>query len=134
MYGLAVMLSIPRLTIIKTRGWVPKFATGLVYQIRHSSKIIWVTMLIFCHNNSLMRGSVLPKDSLITYIIFELCLIWYISPVSNFWTHPLILNLEVCTSLCPIFVSSKICQLKNTEISLTSFIVSIKPSWFFTPE
>ena len=37
----------------------------------------------------LWGGSFWPKDSLITYIIFELCLIWYISPVANFGTHPL---------------------------------------------
>ena len=71
------------------RGWVPKFATGLIYQIGHSSKSIQVTMLVFCQTNSLMRGSLWPKDNLMTYIIFELCLIWYISPVANFGTHSL---------------------------------------------
>ena len=67
-----------------------KFATGLIYQIGYSSKSIWVTRLLFCQNDSLMGGSFWPKDSLITYIIFELCLIWYISPVANFGTHPLV--------------------------------------------
>ena len=36
-----------------------------------------------------MGGSFWPKDSLITYIVFELYLIWYISPVANVGTHPL---------------------------------------------
>ena len=71
------------------RGWVPKFATGLIYQIEHGSKSIWVTRLLFFQNDSLIRGSFCPKDSLITSITFELCLIWYISPVANFGTHPL---------------------------------------------
>ena len=61
------------------RGWVPKFATGLIYQIGHSLKSIWVTRLVFCQNNYLMRGSFWPKNSLITYIIFELYLIWYLT-------------------------------------------------------
>ena len=77
------------LLVNSIRGWVPKFATGLIYQIEHSSKSIWVTRLLFCQNNSLMGGSFWPKDSLITFIIFELCLIWCISPVANFGTHPL---------------------------------------------
>ena len=79
----------------KHRGWVPKFATGLIYQIEHSSKSIWVTRLLFCQNNSLMGGSFWPKDSLITFIIFELCLIWCISPVANFGTHPLVPRLKI---------------------------------------
>ena len=36
-----------------------------------------------------MEGSFWPKDSLIIYIVFELYLIWYISPVTNFGTHSL---------------------------------------------
>ena len=57
-----------------SRGWVPKFATGLIYQNRYNSKSIWVTKLVFCQNHSLMGESFWPKDSLITYIIFELCM------------------------------------------------------------
>ena len=36
------------------RGWVPNFATGLIYQIGHSSKSIWVTRLLFCQHGWLM--------------------------------------------------------------------------------
>ena len=36
-----------------------------------------------------MGESFWPKDSLIIYIVFELYLIWCISPVANFDTHPL---------------------------------------------
>ena len=74
---------------VSCRGWVLKFATGLKYQIGHNSKSIWVTRLLFSQNDYLMGESFWPKDSLITCIVFELCLIWHISPVANFWTHPL---------------------------------------------
>ena len=36
---------------IHYRGWVPKFATGLIYQIRHSSKSKSVIKLSFGQNN-----------------------------------------------------------------------------------
>ena len=47
-------------------------------------KIIWVTRLLFCQNDSPMRGSFWKKDSLITYILFELQPITIFSPVANF--------------------------------------------------
>ena len=71
------------------RGWVPKFATGLKHQTGYNSKSIWVTRLLFSQNDYLMGESFWLKDSLITCIVFELCLIWYINPVANFGTHPL---------------------------------------------
>ena len=36
-----------------------------------SSNIIWVTRLLFCQNDSPMRGSFCQKDNLITHILFE---------------------------------------------------------------
>ena len=72
-----------------SRGWVPKFATGLIHQIRHSSKIMKVIKLSFGQNDPPMRELFWQNNSLVTHILFELCSIWYISPVANFGTHPL---------------------------------------------
>ena len=72
------------------RGWVPKFATGLIHQIRHSSKIMKVIKLSFGQNDPPMRELFWQNNSLVTHILFELCSIWYISPVANFGTHPLV--------------------------------------------
>ena len=41
------------------------------------SKSIWVTKLVFCQNDSRIGGSFWQKDSLITHILFELCLFLY---------------------------------------------------------
>jgi hypothetical protein len=57
----------------------PKFATGLKCLNRHRSKRIWVTSLLFCQNASLMGESLWQKDSLVTFILFELCLFWYLA-------------------------------------------------------
>ena len=46
------------------------------YQNRHSSKSIWVMELYFCQNE---RGKFWQKNSFITYILFELCLFWYLA-------------------------------------------------------
>ena len=106
--------------------WVPKFATGLIYQIGHSSKSIWVSMLLFCQNNSLMRESFWPNDSLITFIIFELCLIWYIRPVANFGTHPLIQRWPITKPLENMnLINFYVCNLIQSEKSakmLTRFL------------
>ena len=59
------------------------------YQNKHSSKSIKVIKLSFYQNDSPMGGSFWQKDSLITYILFELCLFWYLSPVANFKHHSL---------------------------------------------
>ena len=40
--------------------------------------------MLFCQNNSPMRGSFWQKDSLITHILFELQLIIIFSTVANF--------------------------------------------------
>ena len=46
---------------------------------RHSLKSIWVTRLLFCQNDSPIGGSFWQKDSLITHILFGLCLLWYLA-------------------------------------------------------
>ena len=40
---------------------------------------VWVTKLVFCINDSPIGGSFWKKDSLITHIIFDLCLFWYLA-------------------------------------------------------
>ena len=50
MNGQIESLKIGKEVQIVYRGWEPKFATGLIYQIGHSSKSVWVTRLLFCQN------------------------------------------------------------------------------------
>ena len=64
--------------------WLPKFATGLKCYNRHKSKSIWVTILSFCQNDSLMGESLWQKDRMVTHILFDLCLFKHFSPVANF--------------------------------------------------
>ena len=66
------------------RDWSPKFATGIKWLNRHRSKSIWVTILSFCQNDSLMGESLWQKDRMVTHILFDLCLFKHFSPVANF--------------------------------------------------
>ena len=50
----------------------------------HSSKSIWVIKLSFGQNDSPMRESFWQKDRLITQILFELCLLWYLAQSTLF--------------------------------------------------
>ena len=61
------------------RDCCAKFATGLNIIASHSSESIWVMKLSFCQNNSPMGETFWQKDSLITQILFELCLFWYLA-------------------------------------------------------
>ena len=65
--------------MIICRDCCPKFATGLKCLNRHRSKNIWMTRLFFCQNDSLLEESLRQKDSLVTLILFELCLLWYLA-------------------------------------------------------
>ena len=58
------------------RGWTKKKVQWAKFLNRHSSKTIWVIELSFFQNDPPMRESFWQKDSLITYIPFEL-------PMSN---------------------------------------------------
>ena len=73
----------------RTRGWCPKFATGLNIIISHSSKSVWVIKLSFCQNDLLIEESFWQNNRLVTHIFFELWLIMIFSPVANFGHHPL---------------------------------------------
>ena len=66
------------------RDWLSKFVTGLNCLNKHRSKNIWVTILSFCQNDSLMGESLWQKDRMVTHILFDLCLFKNFSPVRNF--------------------------------------------------
>ena len=55
------------------------------YQNRHSSKSICVIKLSFSQNDPPMEESFWQKDSLITHILFELCLFRYLAQSTFFW-------------------------------------------------
>ena len=61
-----------------------------------------MTRLLFCQNDSPMGGSFWQKDSLITDILFGLCLLWYLA-------HSQILGI----SLYVVPVKSKVKILQN---------------------
>ena len=66
-------------------GWCIKFATGLNIIIRHSSKSIIVIKLSFCQNDPPMGESFWQNNSLVTHILFELCLLCMMWP-KQFWS------------------------------------------------
>ena len=49
------------------------------YHDSHSSESIRVIKLFFCQNGVLIGRSIWPKDSLVTLILFELWLLWYLA-------------------------------------------------------
>ena len=74
----------------ESKGWCIKFICDWAkYRNGHSSKSIQVIKLSFCQNDSREGGSFWRKDSLITIILFELCLFMIFSPVANLMHHPL---------------------------------------------
>ena len=79
------------------------------YQNRHSSKRISVTKLVFCRNESPIRGSFWQKDSLITHILFELAMpILIFSPVQIIMRHPLISDAKALQWKIPLSNSTQI--------------------------
>ena len=70
-----------KIEIFSTRGQrvMPKICSWAEYQNRHSSKSIRVIKLSFCQNDCHIGGLFWPKDSLITLILFELRLLWYLA-------------------------------------------------------
>ena len=66
------------------RDWLPKFGTGLNCLNKHRSKNIWVTILTFCQNDSLMGGSLCQKDRMVTHMPIK-----HFSPVANFGNQSL---------------------------------------------
>ena len=55
-----------------------KFENGLNIKIDIVHKVcIWVTKVSFCQNDPIIGESFWQKNSLVTIIFFELCLVWY---------------------------------------------------------
>ena len=71
--------------------------------------------LSFCQNDPPIQESFWQKDSLITCIIFELCLFLIFSPVANFGHHPL------CYFWCWIGLYSQVIVLR--QIWIVNFYV-----------
>ena len=62
---------------------------------RHRSKNIWVTRLFFCQNGVFLGGLFWQKCSLVTLILFELCLLWYLAQ-----------SQILVISLCSMYINS----------------------------
>ena len=75
------------------RGWCIKFATGLNIIIAIVPKVYEWSSFSFCQNDSLMGGI-----SLITHILFELCLFWYLAQLQN-WCTTLYVSSTIFTKL-----------------------------------
>ena len=56
-----------------TRDWSPKVETGLNVIIGIDKR------LCFCQNDALLVESFWQKESIVTLILFELCLFWYLA-------------------------------------------------------
>ena len=63
----------------KTKGWFDEFDTRLNIIIGIFSKSIRVTKVSFCQNDVLIGGLFWQKDSLVTLLLFELWLLWYLA-------------------------------------------------------
>ena len=66
---------------------MPKICPWARYQNRHSSKSIWVIKLSFCQKDLPLLESFWQKDSLITHILFELCLFRHLAYSTFFGTR-----------------------------------------------
>ena len=65
---------------LQNRGWSLKFATGINVIIGIYQKIYeWPDYSITKMMYVLLGGSFWQKDSLVTLILFELCLLWYLA-------------------------------------------------------
>ena len=68
----------------RSRGCPEKKVDLAKYHNRHSSKSIWVIKLPFGQNGPPKGESSWQKDSLITHILFDLCLLWYLAQSTFF--------------------------------------------------
>ena len=66
-------------TVLQILEGVSQNCDWAKYQNRQSSYSILVTKLSFCRNDPLIRESFWQKNSLVTHILFELCLFLYLA-------------------------------------------------------
>ena len=96
---------------------------------RHTSKSKWVTRLLFCQNDSPIRGSFRPKDILITHILFELCLYTRYLAQSTFFRTPSTLVLNGWQTCKFYYFETYFCDfdelIKPTKVKNISFLLYI---------
>ena len=68
-----------KIRLFKWQRLITKIWDWAKYHNRHSSKSIKVTNLSFCQNDPPMSTSFWKKKRLVTLILFELCLLWYLA-------------------------------------------------------
>ena len=73
------------------------------YHNSHSSKSIRVTKLSFCQSDSPMSESFWQKNSLVSHIIFDLCLSKHFCQVTNFCYQSLIFGLSASSKTISIW-------------------------------
>ena len=93
---------------------ITKICDMLKCLYRHRSKSIWVTSVFFCQNDSLIGESLWPKYSLVTLLLFELYLFWYLAQ-----SQSLSISLYL-TFTCGIF-KRFLCIIHITNIQVTKF-------------
>ena len=105
---------------------------GLNIISSHSSKSIWVIKLPFCQNDSPMRGSVWQKDSLITYILFELWIIMtFSSPERKLAKHTSVHYLGRNRLLKPFLILPSLMGMKQKKTIFFSKWPTKKTWWHF---
>ena len=119
--------------VLCSRGWVPKFATGLIYQIRHSSKIKRVIKLSLGQNNSPIIESFWQNKILVTCIFFEVCPIWCINPVANFGPHTLLTDNGFICHVVAFFLhyhlTGWVSFITKLEICVLQVLVTLQLNW-----
>ena len=85
---------------------------------RHRSKSIGVTKLSFCQNDSPLSKSFWQKDSLVTLILFDLCIFKH--SIEKRWTENLCIKLKFLFSR----KATKIDEIFNVNLTLTYYIMS----------
>ena len=77
-HGIFVCMPSKTWNIRQYRGWCIKFVTGLNITIGIVQKVYEWSSCPFAKNDSPIRESFWQNNSLVTHILFELCLLWYL--------------------------------------------------------
>ena len=100
-----------------TRDWSPKFETGLNIIIDIVQKLQeWPCSLFFCQNDVLIGGSFWQKHRLVTLILFEQYLLWYLAQ-----SQVLVISLYMC-------IVWNFAQFNNSQSCQNLFLLSMTSS------
>ena len=97
-----------------------------------------MTRLVFCQNDSQIGGSFWQKDSLITHILFELYLFWYLAQSTYLWDtlyldHQTLETIDPATLHIILKIGGFLNQLKlrksQLELSEKWFVKSLTIEW-----